>query len=154
MTEDDLDTIIDIEQAAYAYPWSIGIFRDCLRADYCCRVIEGENCLLGYGIISIGAGESQLLNLCIREDYRNQGLGHRLLTYLIDIARKHNADSMFLEVRPSNHAALELYRQLGFNEVGIRPAYYPGKNGPDDAIILGLFLKPPLNKTIPSNTTG
>ena len=95
---------------------------------------------MGYGIISIGAGEAQLLNLCIRRKYRAQGLGRWLLGHLIDVAGRHNADSMFLEVRPSNRAALRLYQRMGFNEVGVRKGYYPGKNGPDDAIILGLAL--------------
>uniref|UniRef100_A0A450SDL8 [Ribosomal protein bS18]-alanine N-acetyltransferase n=1 Tax=Candidatus Kentrum sp. FW TaxID=2126338 RepID=A0A450SDL8_9GAMM len=140
MTEDDLDMVIDIERASYAFPWTIGIFRDCLRAGYYCQLLEQQGCLLGYGIISIGGGEAQLLNLCIREDHRNLGLGYRLLAHLVDIARKHDAGSMFLEVRPSNHAALNLYRHVGFNEVGIRPAYYPGEDGPDDAVILALAL--------------
>uniref|UniRef100_A0A451BL24 [Ribosomal protein bS18]-alanine N-acetyltransferase n=1 Tax=Candidatus Kentrum sp. SD TaxID=2126332 RepID=A0A451BL24_9GAMM len=140
MTEDDLDLVIEIEQASYAYPWTIGIFRDCLRSGYCCQVLEQGNCVLGYGIISIGAEEAQLLNLCIRREYRRQGFGHRLLRQLIDIAKKHNADSMFLEVRASNHAALRLYGRMGFNEVGIRKGYYPGKNGLRDAVILGLAI--------------
>ena len=136
MVEDDLDAVMDIEQAAYAFPWTLGIFRDCLRAGYCCRVLELKGCLLGYGIISVGAGEAELLNLCIRKDCRNQGLGFRLLTYLIDIARERDAESMFLEVRPSNSAALTLYRRMGFNEVGERPAYYPDEDG----LILALAL--------------
>uniref|UniRef100_A0A450ZDA1 [Ribosomal protein bS18]-alanine N-acetyltransferase n=1 Tax=Candidatus Kentrum sp. TUN TaxID=2126343 RepID=A0A450ZDA1_9GAMM len=140
MTEDDLDVVIDMEKTAHVSPWTIGMFRDCLQAGYCCQVLEQWDSLLGYGVISIGGEEAQLLNLCIREDQRNQGLGYRLLSYLVDIARKHSADSMFLEVCPSNYAALKLYRHMGFNEVGIRPAYYPGKNGPHDAMILGLAL--------------
>uniref|UniRef100_A0A450ZW69 [Ribosomal protein bS18]-alanine N-acetyltransferase n=1 Tax=Candidatus Kentrum sp. TC TaxID=2126339 RepID=A0A450ZW69_9GAMM len=140
MTIDDLDAVMKIEREGYAFPWSIGIFRDCLRAGYHCLVLERRNCLMGYGIISIGAGEAQLLNLCIRRKYRAQGLGRWLLGHLIDVAGRHNADSMFLEVRPSNRAALRLYQRMGFNEVGVRKGYYPGKNGPDDAIILGLAL--------------
>uniref|UniRef100_A0A451ATW6 [Ribosomal protein bS18]-alanine N-acetyltransferase n=1 Tax=Candidatus Kentrum sp. UNK TaxID=2126344 RepID=A0A451ATW6_9GAMM len=144
MTEDDLDEVMNIEQAGYAFPWTIGIFRDCLRAGYHCQVLDQRDRLAGYGIISIGAGEAQLLNLCIRREYHGQGFGYRLLGHLIDIARRHHADSMFLEVRPLNHAALQLYRRMGFNEVGVRKGYYPGKNGPDDAMILSLAIMPHL----------
>ena len=152
MTENDLDAVVELERMAYPFPWTIGMFRDCLRIGYCCRVLEEPDFpvlpdnsphsrnLLGYGIISIGGGESQLLNLCIRNELRNRGIARRLLAHLIDIAREYDADSMFLEVRPSNHAACRLYRHMGFNEVGIRPAYYPGKEGPEDALILGLAL--------------
>jgi len=131
-----------IERMAYPFPWSDGMFRDCLRNGYHCQVLEKQSYLLGYGIISVGAGESQLLNLCIEKDHRNLGLGRQLLIGLIDIAKDHCADSMFLEVRPSNHKARQLYRDVGFNEVGIRKKYYPDTNGPEDALILGLALKP------------
>ncbi|MBT8420397.1 MAG: ribosomal protein S18-alanine N-acetyltransferase [Gammaproteobacteria bacterium] len=147
MTENDLGTVIEIEHAAYPFPWTMGMFRDCLRIGYCCRVLEESKRggdLVGYGIISIGGGEAQLLNLCIRKERRNQGIARRLLADLIDTAKERDADSMFLEVRPSNHAARELYQHMGFNEVGIRPAYYPvkkgGKKGSEDALILALAL--------------
>lgn len=85
-----------------------------------------------------------MLNLCIRKARRGQGLARRLLAHLIDAARDHRADSLFLEVRSSNRAACGLYEGMGFNEVGIRPAYYPGNEGPEDALIMALALVNPL----------
>uniref|UniRef100_A0A450VGB1 [Ribosomal protein bS18]-alanine N-acetyltransferase n=1 Tax=Candidatus Kentrum eta TaxID=2126337 RepID=A0A450VGB1_9GAMM len=147
MTEDDLDAVLELERAAYPFPWTVGMFRDCLRIGYCCQVLDDpqqDRNPLGYGIMSVGGGEAQLLNLCIRQEERNQSLARRLLIGLIDMARERRADVMFLEVRPSNRAARALYGRVGFNEVGVRPGYYPveedGKKGWEDALILGLTL--------------
>ena len=140
MHEDDLAEVIAIEEAAYAFPWTAGIFRDCLRVGYSCWVLDVEARVAGYGILSVAAGESHLLNLCIEPDFRRRGFGRQLLAHLTDVARAHRADSMFLEVRPSNGAALDLYRSMGFNEVGMRRAYYPAEKAREDAVILGLAL--------------
>ncbi len=140
MAEPDLATIMQIERAAYEYPWTEGIFRDCLRVGYCCWLMEREELIEGYGIMSVAAGEAHVLNLCVRRESQRQGLGRKLLQYLLQLAHCHKADSVLLEVRPSNHPALALYRSEGFNEVGFRRAYYPAHRGREDALILALAL--------------
>jgi ribosomal-protein-alanine N-acetyltransferase len=104
MTEDDVPSVLAIERQAYAFPWTEGIFHDCLRVGYHCRIMEREGELLGYGISSIAAGESHVLNLCIRPPLRRQGLGRQLLDYLMDEARRSKVETMLLEVRLSNFA--------------------------------------------------
>ena len=140
MAESDLDTVLAIEQDAYRFPWSLGIFRDCLRMGYSTWVLELDGIIEGYGIISVGAGESHLLNLCVRRHSQRLGLGRALLEHLLKVAREHHADSMFLEVRPSNQCALQLYRRMGFTEVGTRRAYYPARQSREDALILARQL--------------
>jgi ribosomal-protein-alanine N-acetyltransferase len=140
MTEDDLFEVVAIEQEAYPFPWSQQIFRDCLRVGYCCWVLESLQTIEGYGILAVGAGESHLLNLCVRRCSQGRGLGRNLLMHLLQIARDHHADTLYLEVRPSNRTALKLYHSLGFNKVGMRRAYYPAEWGREDALILGLTL--------------
>lgn len=140
MRDMDLAMVLEIEREAYAFPWSEGIFRDCLRAGYCCWVVEQRDHVRAYGIMQVGAGESHILNLCVRAGGRRQGLGHALLSHLLDVAREHRADTALLEVRPTNRAALGLYAAMGFNEVGIRRGYYPGRNGREDALILATCL--------------
>ncbi|MDJ0657819.1 MAG: ribosomal protein S18-alanine N-acetyltransferase [Xanthomonadales bacterium] len=142
MTERDVDQVLRIEQSAYPYPWSAGIFRDCLRVGYSCWILELEDQLLGYGILSSGAGEAHILNLCIDPRQQGKGYGLRLLDRLIDLARWHHARSIFLEVRPSNQRAIDMYRQRGFENVGRRPNYYPAENGREDAIIMAMKLAP------------
>jgi [ribosomal protein S18]-alanine N-acetyltransferase len=108
MQESDIAAVAALEAAAYQFPWSDGIFRDCLRVGYTCRVVEVAAIVVGYGIMSMGAGEAHILNLCVRADLRNRGIGQRVLAYMLDRARAAGMLDAFLEVRPSNVAAIRL----------------------------------------------
>jgi [ribosomal protein S18]-alanine N-acetyltransferase len=96
--------------------------------------------IAGYGIMSIGAGEAHILNVCVRDDYRGRGLARKVLLYLIDRARTAGMYEAFLEVRPSNTAAARLYHSLGFEHVGVRRGYYQATNGREDAAVLRRLL--------------
>jgi ribosomal-protein-alanine N-acetyltransferase len=146
MTQADLPEILEIEFSAYRFPWSAGIFRDCMRVGYACWVYEEDDEVFGYGVMSIAAGECHLLNICVKPQYQGQGLGRRILRYLINIAHQHNVDTAILEVRPSNHRAINLYLSEGFGEVGRRRDYYPSQRGREDALILAKALSPHLVK--------
>lgn len=140
MQEGDLLDVMEIERRSYPHPWTRLIFSDCLHAGYCCWVAERLGIIQGYGIISIAAGESHLLNLCVRPESQRQGIGLKILQHLISIARRHDAEIIFLEVRPSNRAACGLYRRAGFNELGTRNDYYPAGEEREDALILARVL--------------
>jgi ribosomal-protein-alanine N-acetyltransferase len=140
MRYDDLDEIMEIEEQAYDFPWSRGIFTDCLRVGYTCLVHESVDEIHAYAVMSTGAGESHILNVCVREDMQGLGLGRQLVEHLVKIAKNMKSDVILLEVRPSNRPALALYHELGFNEVGIRKAYYPTSEGREDALILAMSL--------------
>lgn len=142
MRVEDIDAVYAIEIGVYAYPWTAGIFRDCLQMGYCSWVFEHQGEVIGYGLMSTGAGEAHILNICVHPSYQGRGLGRRLLQHLVQLAARHKAQTVFLEARPSNTAALQLYHSLGFNEVGQRRAYYPTKNGREDATILAMELDP------------
>jgi ribosomal-protein-alanine N-acetyltransferase len=136
MHELDIPMVVAVEKAAYQFPWSEGIFRDCLRVGYVCRVIDVAGELAGYGIMSVGAGEAHILNVCIRADYRCRGFARKTLLYLLDRARAAGVQEAYLEVRPSNVAAARLYHSLGFEQVGIRRGYYQALMGREDACVL------------------
>ncbi|ROR35094.1 ribosomal protein S18-alanine N-acetyltransferase [Inmirania thermothiophila] len=136
----DLPAVIAIERAAYAFPWSEGIFRDCLRAGYPGWVYEEGGEIRGYGLMSVTVGECHILNLCVRPQDQGRGIGRLILEHLIDQARRAGADSAFLEVRPSNRVAIRLYRDLGFDTVGVRRDYYPAADGREDALIMARAL--------------
>lgn len=141
MRESDLDAVMDIELRAYPFPWTRGIFRDCLHAGYPMWLQEQQGRIVGYGVLSIAADEAHVLNLCTAPGNESQGLGQRMLQALLKIARGHGAQRVFLEVRPSNPRAIELYDRSGFNEIGRRPRYYPAaNNGREDAIVMALEL--------------
>jgi len=140
MREDDLDAVMVIERSAYPFPWTRGIFRDCLRAGYPAWVLEQGGRILGYAVLSIAAGEAHILNLCAAPDVQREGHGRRLLRALLQVARGRRAERVFLEVRPSNHAGIALYDSEGFNEIGRRPRYYPAIGGREDALVMALEL--------------
>jgi len=142
MREDDLVAIHMIESRAYEFPWTVGIFRDCLRADYPSWVLYGDNGIVGYFLMSIAAGEAHVLNICVAPELQGQGHGRRLLHALLKVARARGVARVFLEVRPSNANAIALYHDEGFNEIGRRPRYYPAKDGREDALVLAMELLP------------
>ena len=142
MREDDLSSVAAAERDSYAFPWSEGVFRDCLRAGYICRGAEIDHRLVGYGILSVGAGEAHILNVCVRAEYRCRGLGRRLVTAMFDLGRAYGASDLFLEVRPSNATAIRLYQSLGLAQVGLRRGYYQAADGREDAIVMRLRLAP------------
>ena len=140
MQEADIPDVLAIESSAYDFPWSRVIFQDCLRVGYCCWVVERNLDVCGYGVMSVSVAESHILNLCIHPAQQRAGLGRTLLHHLLAIARKHKAESAYLEVRPSNIPARRLYTRLGFEEVGMRRNYYPARLGREDAIIMAKNL--------------
>ena len=141
MTAEDLDTVIAIENEVYAQPWTRGNFRDSLAAGYHCRIMELAGEIVGYSVVSIGAGEAHLLNLSIAAQWQRRGLGREMLKFMIELARKFFVHKIYLEVRSSNLAGRRLYAGAGFLEVATRRGYYPGPGGREDAVIMELALK-------------
>ena len=131
----DLANVMEVEQRAYPFPWSRAIFKDCIEAGYHCWVVELEKQFIGYAVFINAVQECHLLNLCIDPELQSSGYGRQLLNYVLDNAKDYNATCVFLEVRPSNTNAIQLYESEGFNEVGIRKQYYPSHHGREDAVI-------------------
>ena len=140
MTHEDLSAVSDIERRSYDFPWNYSVFRDCLLAGYRCLVLICERRPIAYGILSIVAGEANILNLCVDPNYRALGYGERLLDEMLDVARDADAREIFLEVRPSNLTALGLYRKKGFHQIARRPSYYQAIDGHEDAAVLAKQL--------------
>lgn len=136
----DLDNLMAIEHRAYTHPWSESIFRDCLRSGYICWAMDQQGVLTGYAVTSLAVGEYHILNLTVRPESQGRGYGRFMLRGLIDWARQHEAQNAFLEVRPSNRVAFNLYLSEGFNEVGVRKGYYPAYRGREDALVMARVL--------------
>ena len=142
MGDADLEAVHAIELSAYEFPWLANIFSDCLRVGYCCWVLDTGAGLAGYGIMSVAVEESHILNVCVAPGLRRQGLARALMAHLLSTGAEHGARIAYLEVRPSNAGALKMYLDLGFRHVGTRRAYYPARNGREDAFVLSLPLMP------------
>jgi len=140
MVENDLDDVIAIEESVYPFPWTRGIFHDCINIGYICRVFLHKEKIIAYSIISVAADESHLLTIVVAEDEQKKGYGKKMLDEMIRVAKIHAASAMYLEVRASNKVAIQLYHDIGFNELGVRNNYYPAENGREDALVLALDL--------------
>lgn len=136
MREHDIPAVFAIERRSYDFPWSVGVFTDCLRVGYCCWTIVADTELAGYGIMTVTAQECHILNLCVDPDYRRRNYATVLLDQLLKSAETHGAESAYLEVRPSNVAAVDLYVSAGFARIGERQNYYPARGGREDALVL------------------
>lgn len=140
MNPADLAKIVCIERHVHACPWTCGNFTDALNSNYVCKVCEAEGDILGYVVFMPALDEAHLLNIGIAAEYQRKGLGRWLLDATIKIARANNMRRMLLEVRPSNVAALGLYRGVGFCEIGLRRGYYAADIGREDAIVMEYLL--------------
>lgn len=143
MRMEDLPHVLQNERRSYTHPWREGIFQDCLtRGHECWLMIHGGR-IVGHGIVSVAAGESHLLNVCVHPECQGNGFGRAMVEHLLRRAKERQAGSMFLEVRSSNLLACQLYEKLGFNEIGRREDYYPACVGREDAIVLAKELSQP-----------
>jgi len=141
MTPGDLDAVVAIESAVYSHPWTRGNFNDSLSAGYQCWIVDIRGAIAGYSVAMIAAAEAHLLNLSVAAQWQRLGLGSELLQFNINRARDLGAGRIFLEVRPSNSAALALYRRAGFAAIGVRRAYYPDAANREDAVVMELSLR-------------
>lgn len=140
MSRADLPQVAALERATYAFPWNDQIFGDCLRVGYHCVVVETATGVAGYAVLSLGAGEAHVLNLCVEQARRRHGVGRALLMFLLAHARDRGIRDAFLEVRRSNRAAISLYHSVGFECVGQRRGYYQAEGGREDALVYRLEL--------------
>ncbi len=136
----DLSEVAFLEKSLYAFPWSLGNFRDSVNAGYDCWTVTHGEAVVGYAILMIALDEAHLLNIAVASEWQNQGIGGAFLQHMIEVAKSAGCQIVYLEVRPSNLAARHLYRALGFQQIAIRPEYYPAVSGREDALFLGLAL--------------
>lgn len=146
MRSSDLDLVVQNEIAAYDHPWNKRIFIDCLRSGYQCWVLANKRHIVAHGVMSVAIGECHLLTLCVQPDFQRKGYGRKLFLLMLGRAYKLDARECFLEVRSSNEAAIDLYRSMGFGQIGDRRNYYPGsaaQEGREDALIMSRTLPMP-----------
>jgi ribosomal-protein-alanine N-acetyltransferase len=135
-----------LELRIHAAPWSERSFRATARWPPVIRRVgvRGER-IVAYGVLMLGPGEAQLLNLSVVPEFRREGIGRALLLQFVDDARRLYAEQLFLEVRVSNRGAIALYEGAGFVAIARRVAYYPpGETGGtrEDALVMRCALSP------------
>lgn len=131
-----LPDVMDIEERAYPWPWTEGMFRDSMYSGYMCYVLVDAGQLLGYTVTYVAVGECHILNICVDPEKQGRGLGRMLLRHALERGVEQGAEQAFLEVRPTNVSAINLYESMGFMIVGVRPDYYPAADGREDALVM------------------
>ena len=139
----DVDRVLAVEVRAYSFPWTRGNFIDSLAAGYLAEVlIDPQDALLGYFVAMVGVDELHLLNLTVAPAHQRQGHAGTLLDVLEQRCRDHQLPALWLEVRASNERARHVYRQRGFQDVGLRKNYYPAVQATrEDAIVMSLAVR-------------
>lgn len=135
MNERDLDAVAALEASLQVFPWSRSNFTDSLAVGHSLWVLRIGGDLVGFSVVMTVLDEAHLLNIGVCKRYQGQGYGARLLRHALENARLNHASKLFLEVRPSNERAVELYRHFGFRQIGLRKGYYPATIGREDALI-------------------
>ena len=144
MVAPELDEVVAIEVAAYAFPWTRGNFIDSLAAGYSARVLfDAQGDMLGYFVAMPGVDEMHLLNVTVAPAVQGRGYGSFLIHALTTLCRENHAQQLWLEVRESNERARTLYRRLGFTTVGVRKSYYPAPFGRrEGAVVMSRLVGP------------
>ncbi|MBS1131538.1 MAG: ribosomal protein [Proteobacteria bacterium] len=135
MNERDLDAVAALEASLQIFPWSRGNFEDSLNAGHSVWVLRLGGDLVGFSVVMSVIDEAHLLNIGVCKRYQGQGYGARMLRHAMECARLGGAAKLFLEVRPTNERAVELYRHFGFRQIGTRKGYYPAVLGREDGLI-------------------
>ncbi|MGC2166711.1 MAG: ribosomal protein S18-alanine N-acetyltransferase [Gallionella sp.] len=140
MTPSDVDAVVKIEQAVQAHPWTRGNFTDALSHGNECWVDDADGEIVCYAILMRVLDEAELLNIGVAANRQRSGLGRGLLNEIVRASRDHAIHRIFLEVRPSNLAAVALYRDSGFVTIGMRQNYYQNASGMEDALVMACNL--------------
>ena len=132
---DDAPGIAAIETATFPDPWDYRSVMDLITAEgaMCFTALDGDR-VVAYVIGRLIAPEGEIYRVAVSEEYRRRGIAYRLLDYAVKTSRGRGLESLFLEVRSENTAAINLYRAYGFAEIARRKGYY--RNPTDDAIIM------------------
>lgn len=137
----DVPAVVAIERASYTMPWSDATFRGLLRRrDAEMVTAEADGVVIGYAAFWCVVDQGELGNVAVSAAWRGRGIGARLVEEILRRAARRGVQEVFLEVRPSNSVARQLYERLGFHPVGRRRNYYQAPA--EDAIVLRHFVQP------------
>ena len=135
MTSAHVAQIAELEKCCFNDPWSENSIASELNNRLSCWLVALEgDVVIGYVGSQTVLGETDMMNIAVHPDYRNQGVAKNLIQTLMDTLSGQGSHSLMLEVRQSNEPAKNLYASLGFETVGIRKNYY--RNPKENALIL------------------
>jgi ribosomal-protein-alanine N-acetyltransferase len=135
MLIDDLDAVMQIEEALFSVPWTREGFFTMLTMDHnLFLVVEEKGQILGYCGMQWVLDEGDILNVAVCKDRQREGIGRFLVDSVKRIAQDLGIETLHLEVRESNCTARRLYERLGFRIDGLRKKYYTDPT--EDAVLM------------------
>ena len=136
-TPNDATAIADIEDVCFPDGWERKDILSYITSDTgMCFTALADGKPIAYLLGRLIAPEAEIYRIAVLPDYRQRGIGYRLLSYALKTERGRGLECAFLEVREGNVAARALYRSFGFSEMGMRKNYY--KNPTEDAVVMVL----------------
>jgi ribosomal-protein-alanine N-acetyltransferase len=142
---EDLDKILIIDYLAFKRPWNRNLFLQELSCNHGfgysvrCHQTDQIPAIIAYIFLRMILTELHIIRIAVAEDFRSRGVATWLLQQCFKLVEQKDVDSVYIEVRPSNKAAIALYHKLGFQLIGTRPNYYPESN--EDALVMKKQLK-------------
>ena len=137
--QQDLNTIVEIENASMSSPWTLDSYKEALDSNHAfIMVADEEGVCVGFAVFYLTAPESELPDIVVSESYRGRGIGKLLLDASLRELSLRGVDTVFLEVRVSNERARALYEKMGFEEIGRRKYFY--SDPIEDAICMRLEI--------------
>ncbi len=135
--------LAQIHARCFDYGWSEGVFADLLiKPHHRTYVFDSDGQIVSFVVLTVVAGEGEILTIATDPDYQKRGLARGLLRQIISTLQGEQAEALFLEVATDNLAAIKLYESCGFTQAGQRKGYYNRKGAPPcDAHILRLALE-------------
>lgn len=138
MTLDDLNNIKDNLISDFDDFWNYSVFKSELESDSSHYLVVKDNSkIIGFAGIKVTVPDCDIMNIVVKKDFRNQGIGSLLLKELINLSKSLNVKNLFLEVNERNTPAILLYNKFGFKKISTRKNYYKDNN----AIVMKLDLE-------------
>lgn len=138
MTLEDLNNIKDNLISDFDDFWNYSVFKSELESDSSHYLVVKDNSkIIGFAGIKVTVPDCDIMNIVVKKDFRNQGIGSLLLKELINLSKSLNVKNLFLEVNERNTPAISLYNKFGFKKISIRKNYYKDNN----AIVMKLDLE-------------
>jgi [ribosomal protein S18]-alanine N-acetyltransferase len=135
MKEPDLKQLFRIEKESFSDPWIRESFLEDINKDFTYpAVVRKDGKLVAYTCLWKIEDELQIANIAVDNEHRSQGIGQKLMEWIIEQGLKQKCKTVTLDVRISNSIALTLYRKFGFEQIGRRKNYY--RFPVEDAIIM------------------
>lgn len=136
----DLPQVQRIEESVHIVPWTYDVFLMCFQAGYKGWVIEINKKIIGFIIVSMRFEECHVLNICVAHSYQRRGYGYKLMTHVLNEAKRLGMGIISLEVRRSNKRAIALYKKMRFQIIGERRNYYSIGVTFEDALVFAKNL--------------